>query len=209
MKFQKRWFVLKGNLLFYFDKKGDKEPLGLLLLEGCKENSLWAFEVVDKWIFAGTVELSGDEDSQQYCFQLVFHGENDRTYYIGASSQNEMESWMKSLTCVRRDEAWKWNEKLKILVFRRVMIIWSWWCRSCRDSWRRSTVGTKDTRQRVTRRRLHQDSDKIPSTNLQTATAWTQLQVRFRLAPGDAFCFLQVFRNRFFVGWWWMTKSVC
>lgn len=37
MKFQKRWFVLKGNLLFYFDKKGDKEPLGLLLLEGCKD----------------------------------------------------------------------------------------------------------------------------------------------------------------------------
>lgn len=35
MKFQKRWFVLKGNLLFYFDKKGDKEPIGLLLLEGC------------------------------------------------------------------------------------------------------------------------------------------------------------------------------
>lgn len=38
MKFQKRWFVLKGNLLFYFDKKGDKEPLGLLLLEGCKDD---------------------------------------------------------------------------------------------------------------------------------------------------------------------------
>ena len=37
MKFQKRFFVLKGNLLFYFDKKGDKEPVGLLLLEGCKK----------------------------------------------------------------------------------------------------------------------------------------------------------------------------
>jgi hypothetical protein len=33
-KFHKRWMVLKGNMLFYFDKKGDKEPLGLLLLEG-------------------------------------------------------------------------------------------------------------------------------------------------------------------------------
>jgi PH domain len=39
MKFQKRWFVLKGNLLFYFDKRGDKEPVGLLLLEGCKRVS--------------------------------------------------------------------------------------------------------------------------------------------------------------------------
>lgn len=33
--FQKRYFVLKGNLLFYFDKKGDKEPLGVIILEGC------------------------------------------------------------------------------------------------------------------------------------------------------------------------------
>lgn len=33
--YQKRWFVLKGNLLFYFDRKGDKEPLGVVILEGC------------------------------------------------------------------------------------------------------------------------------------------------------------------------------
>jgi len=33
--YQKRWFVLKGNLLFYFDRKSDKEPLGVIILEGC------------------------------------------------------------------------------------------------------------------------------------------------------------------------------
>lgn len=33
--FQKRWFVLKGNLLFYFEKPADKEPLGVIVLEGC------------------------------------------------------------------------------------------------------------------------------------------------------------------------------
>lgn len=33
--FQRRYFVLKGNLLFYFDKKGDKEPVGVIILEGC------------------------------------------------------------------------------------------------------------------------------------------------------------------------------
>lgn len=32
---QKRWFVLKGNLLFYFERKGDREPLGMIILEGC------------------------------------------------------------------------------------------------------------------------------------------------------------------------------
>lgn len=33
--YQRRWFTLKGNLLFYFDKKGDKEPAGVIVLEGC------------------------------------------------------------------------------------------------------------------------------------------------------------------------------
>lgn len=33
--FQRRYFVLKGNLLFYFEKKGDKEPVGVIILEGC------------------------------------------------------------------------------------------------------------------------------------------------------------------------------
>ena len=32
--FQKRYFVLKGNLLFYFDKRLDKEPIGVIILEG-------------------------------------------------------------------------------------------------------------------------------------------------------------------------------
>lgn len=33
--FQRRYFVLKGNLLFYFDRKTDKEPVGVIILEGC------------------------------------------------------------------------------------------------------------------------------------------------------------------------------
>lgn len=32
--YQKRWFMLKRNLLFYYDKKGDKEPVGVIILEG-------------------------------------------------------------------------------------------------------------------------------------------------------------------------------
>lgn len=32
---QRRYFVLKGNLLFYFEKKGEREPLGVIILEGC------------------------------------------------------------------------------------------------------------------------------------------------------------------------------
>ncbi|KAL7036500.1 hypothetical protein ACKWTF_008824 [Chironomus riparius] len=85
-KFSKRWFVLKGNLLFYFEKKGDKEPLGLLLLEGC------------------TVELSAEEESQQYCFQIQFMTPGEiRTYFMSADCQTSMESWMKSITCASYD----------------------------------------------------------------------------------------------------------
>ena len=32
--FQKRYFVLKGNLLFYFEKRSEKEPIGVIILEG-------------------------------------------------------------------------------------------------------------------------------------------------------------------------------
>ena len=28
-------FVLKGNLLYYFEKKTDKEPAGVVIVEGC------------------------------------------------------------------------------------------------------------------------------------------------------------------------------
>lgn len=72
---QRRWFVLKGNLLFYFDRKGEKEPLGVIILEGC------------------TIELA--EDGEQYCFKIIFHGQNDRTYVL--SAENQVRSQVKSL----------------------------------------------------------------------------------------------------------------
>ena len=34
--FQRRWFVLRGNLLFYFEKKSERsDPAGVIVLEGC------------------------------------------------------------------------------------------------------------------------------------------------------------------------------
>jgi len=76
--FQKRYFVLKGNLLFYFDKRFDKEPIGVIILEGC------------------TIELA-DEEQEMCAFKIVFHGEGRRTYYLGADSQATVEEWMKFL----------------------------------------------------------------------------------------------------------------
>ncbi|XP_044252334.1 sesquipedalian-1 [Tribolium madens] len=81
--FQRRYFILKGNLLFYFDKKGDKEPVGVIILEGC------------------TIEL--EEDDEQFTFKIVFHGANNRSYILGAESQESMEQWMKALACAGYD----------------------------------------------------------------------------------------------------------
>lgn len=65
--YQRRWFILKGNILFYFDRRGDKEPVGMIVLEGC------------------TIELA--EDEEQFGFKIVFHGPNNRSYVLAAESQ--------------------------------------------------------------------------------------------------------------------------
>ncbi|XP_072035098.1 uncharacterized protein [Amphiura filiformis] len=82
--FQKRWFILKGNLLFYFEKKGDKDPVGVIILEGCR------------------VELADSEDSM-FTFQLSFPGEGARTYVLAGFNQEEMEAWMRALSCSSYD----------------------------------------------------------------------------------------------------------
>ena len=62
--FQKRYFVLKGNLLFYFEKQNDKEPVGVIILEGC------------------TVELA-EEEIDKFAFKISFHSEGKRVYRLG------------------------------------------------------------------------------------------------------------------------------
>jgi sesquipedalian len=81
--FQRRWFVLKGNLLFYYDKRSDVEPIGVIILEGC------------------SIELI--ENSEKFAFELVFLGSGARTYVLAADSQEDMESWMKDLACSGHD----------------------------------------------------------------------------------------------------------
>lgn len=74
--FQRRWFVLKGNLMFYFEKKQDKEPLGVVVLENCS-------------VQASSVEKN--------CFEIIFEGVGSRTYILQADNEDEMTSWMKSI----------------------------------------------------------------------------------------------------------------
>lgn len=100
---QRRYFILKGNLLFYFEKKGDKEPLGVIVLEGCTIGKQCILSAIENRNFPTSFwcdsisELA--EDGEQYSFQIVFHGMNNRVYFLSAETQETMEQWMKALTC--------------------------------------------------------------------------------------------------------------
>ena len=93
--FQRRWCVLRGNLLFYSANQGDRsvfnykkqtfsflsfrEPLGVIILEGC------------------TVELA-EEETEVYAFKIQFHGDGKtmgRTYSLGTQTMEDLEQWMK------------------------------------------------------------------------------------------------------------------
>ncbi|XP_018542805.1 LOW QUALITY PROTEIN: sesquipedalian-1-like [Lates calcarifer] len=75
--YQKRWFVLKGNLLFYKDRPADRDPIGVIVLEGC------------------TVQLC--ESEEQFAFSLVWSEPGLRTYKFAAEDQASQESWIKAL----------------------------------------------------------------------------------------------------------------
>lgn len=71
--FRRRWFVLKGNLLFYQDRPADRHIQGAIVLEGCRVRT-------------------EDPDSD---FSLVFPGL--RTYRFCAGDRRCQEEWVKCL----------------------------------------------------------------------------------------------------------------
>lgn len=75
--YQKRWFVLKGNLLFYKERPVDRDLIGVIVLEGC------------------TVQLC--ESDEQFAFSLVWNEPGLRTYKFAAEDQASQESWIKAL----------------------------------------------------------------------------------------------------------------
>lgn len=75
--YHRRWFVLRGNMLFYFEDAASREPVGVIILEGC------------------TVELV--EAAEEFAFAVRFAGSRARTYVLAAESQAAMEGWVKAL----------------------------------------------------------------------------------------------------------------
>lgn len=76
--YHRRWFVLKGNMLFYFEERDSREPIGVIVLEGC------------------TVELC--ESAEEFAFAVKFDCAKARVYKMAADNQAAMESWVKALS---------------------------------------------------------------------------------------------------------------
>lgn len=75
--YQKRWCILKGNLLFYKDRQSERDVLGVIVLEGC------------------SVQLC--ESEEKFAFSLVFSEPGLRTYKFAAENQSSQEGWIKAL----------------------------------------------------------------------------------------------------------------
>ncbi|XP_053317701.1 rho GTPase-activating protein 24 isoform X2 [Spea bombifrons] len=82
-----RWFVLKGDQLYYFKDEDEMKPLGTIFLPGNR-----------------VVEHPCNEESPgKYLFEVVPGGDRERmtanheTYLLMASTQNDMEDWVKSI----------------------------------------------------------------------------------------------------------------
>ncbi|XP_053559356.1 rho GTPase-activating protein 24 isoform X1 [Bombina bombina] len=82
-----RWFVLKGDQLYYYKDEDEMKPLGTIFLPGNR-----------------VVEHPCNEESPgKFLFEVVPGGDRERmtanheTYLLMATTQNDMEDWVKSI----------------------------------------------------------------------------------------------------------------
>eukprot|EP00039_Didymoeca_costata_P010735 m.145190 g.145190 ORF g.145190 m.145190 type:complete len:1150 (-) comp14942_c0_seq1:1738-5187(-) len=82
--FKKRWFILKGNILFYFRSYPAQEPVGCIVLERIRE-------------IIGGETVPGPGGTLRHCFKIVFECPNQRVYQFAANSAPARESWIKAI----------------------------------------------------------------------------------------------------------------
>lgn len=82
-----RWFVLRGDQLYYYKDEEETKALGTIFLPGNKVSE----------------HPSSGEDGGKFLFEVIPGGERERmtanheTYLLMASSQNDMEDWVKTI----------------------------------------------------------------------------------------------------------------
>nr|AAP06315.1 hypothetical protein with PH domain [Schistosoma japonicum] len=75
--YKKRYFMLCGNILAYFDKKLDKEPLGIIFLD------------------CHIVEML---DDLKMAIRFRGPGELSRSYILKGESAEDIEDWMRAIS---------------------------------------------------------------------------------------------------------------
>ncbi|XP_048663462.1 rho GTPase-activating protein 22 isoform X1 [Marmota marmota marmota] len=86
---QQRWFVLRGNQLFYYKDKDETKPQGFISLQGTQVTEL----------------LPGPEDPGKHLFEISPGGAGERekvpanpeALLLMASSQRDMEDWVQAI----------------------------------------------------------------------------------------------------------------
>ncbi|XP_061657109.1 rho GTPase-activating protein 24 isoform X2 [Syngnathoides biaculeatus] len=82
-----RWFVLRGDQLFYYKDEDESKSLGAIFLPGNKV----------------TEHPSSGDEAGKYLFEVLPGGDRERmttnheTYLLMASTQNDMEDWVKTI----------------------------------------------------------------------------------------------------------------
>uniref|UniRef100_A0AAX7SPP4 Rho GTPase-activating protein 24 n=1 Tax=Astatotilapia calliptera TaxID=8154 RepID=A0AAX7SPP4_ASTCA len=82
-----RWFVLKGDQLYYYKDEEETKALGAIFLRGNKV----------------TEHPSSGDEGGKFLFEVIPGGERERmtanheTYLLMASTQNDMEDWVKTI----------------------------------------------------------------------------------------------------------------
>uniref|UniRef100_A0A9J8DDD4 Rho GTPase-activating protein 24 n=1 Tax=Cyprinus carpio carpio TaxID=630221 RepID=A0A9J8DDD4_CYPCA len=82
-----RWFVLRGDQLYYYKDEDETKALGTIYLPGNKV----------------TEHPSSGEEGGKFFFEVIPGGDRERmtsnheTYLLMASTQNDMEDWVKSI----------------------------------------------------------------------------------------------------------------
>jgi len=85
--YKKRYFVIKGNLMFYWKEEKDFErqgnPIGAVVLESC---------------YAEAGRPTGDEGGDKYfTFKVVFDAADSRDYELACETEELMLAWMKAI----------------------------------------------------------------------------------------------------------------
>ncbi|CAL8304295.1 unnamed protein product [Merluccius merluccius] len=79
--YHRRWFVLKGNVLFYQERPADRHLLGVVVLEGCAVRRC---------------EADGGA-GPPCCFSLVSRAPGLRAYRFAAEDRLTQEGWVRAL----------------------------------------------------------------------------------------------------------------